>query len=558
MEARTHPCVEHHDGGGEQSGVDYTDHAHERHREQHGPYPEVICQQLSSLAGASQISIEFEKLRKEVREELSKGFTEIIDSITSERSNRDSTVKEVSQSEIVVRRPLTSAGSERLDLLPSQGESEAKYDPMSQLDEKVAGMSNKVDDLYALVRREWSLSSQMSKQKRWCSGRCSWQDIKVDHVSMMLIVLNVAFLGVEADIMLRTAGQGLPPPSWLDYCNTGFTVVFSLELLYKLFTQKCGFFKDPEQRSWNILDSMLVICALLDLLISFWNLTYLRAFRILRTIRAARALRVIGFIESLRTMVASISCAMPTLFWSLVLLALMLYSFTLVVSSGVEGYLRANGVDHQDEEVVGSFGSLGRALLSLFESISGGQDWAKSAAMLARVHWVCLPLFSVFVGFMSFAIMGVLTATIVNSIGSNLLSFDTDLVIDQRIKEDECVRAHLEILYRQVDTDGDGAVSKDQMKKAFQIKTTGAYLKSIGVSVDHTDHIFEIMDKNSNGSVSKEEFIAELTRHRGGATTVLDTSKRLSDQFAKLELKQKELLSMIESISMPAKREYSL
>merc|ERR1719245_1597150 len=60
------------------------------------------------------------------------------------------------------------------------------------------------------------------------------------------------------------------------------------------------------------------------------------------------------------------------------------------------------------------FGSLVKAMMSLFGAISGGVDWMEVSDALTSVHWLYQPVFIVYMCFMVFGVLNVFTGTFVD------------------------------------------------------------------------------------------------------------------------------------------------
>eukprot|EP00415_Alexandrium_ostenfeldii_P004273 UN4273 len=115
--------------------------------------------------------------------------------------------------------------------------------------------------------------------------------------------------------------------------------------------------------------------------------TVLRILRILRIIRILRVVRVLHLISELRTIVSSIIGSLKSLAWVVVLLLLVIYIVGVYFTQAITDRLvqLKNGSiapDQKDTDLQYFFGSLGRTILSLFQSMSGGADWDSMAGPL--------------------------------------------------------------------------------------------------------------------------------------------------------------------------------
>merc|ERR1711918_103030 len=99
--------------------------------------------------------------------------------------------------------------------------------------------------------------------------------------------------------------------------------------------------------------------------------------------------------------------------WGFALLSLVLYFFALVF---VQGLIEYRTLEHEDDPTkrgsVSNFGSFGDALLSLYMSVSGGQDWNIVYKDMQKAGTAYAVLFALFVFFCSFAVFNLITGLI--------------------------------------------------------------------------------------------------------------------------------------------------
>merc|ERR1712176_1419853 len=151
-------------------------------------------------------------------------------------------------------------------------------------------------------------------------------------------------------------------------------------------------------------------------------------------------IRTIRFYRSLRILVHSIFSTVRQLGWTLFLIFLIMYMFGIVFTQGTTMYLidLTNGVqvkpedlDHRDK-LEESYGSLPKAIYSLFKTICGGVDWEEMASPLSLLGWPFVTLFLVYVAFMYFAVLNVVVGVFCNSAIENAQK-DQDAMLDEQI-----------------------------------------------------------------------------------------------------------------------------
>merc|ERR1719433_1680275 len=121
------------------------------------------------------------------------------------------------------------------------------------------------------------------------------------------------------------SGRDVPMHFYVADCV--FALVFGVELCLRIWVYGRQFYRGEDWR-WNSFDACLVALSAVELMVSSLNLAFMRSLRIIRAVRVARIIRAVRFVRQLRLMIASIACCIPSLFWSTVLLAFVLYLFS--------------------------------------------------------------------------------------------------------------------------------------------------------------------------------------------------------------------------------------
>ena len=205
---------------------------------------------------------------------------------------------------------------------------------------------------------------------------------------MVVIVVNAITLGLETD---RSIMQAFGPV--LVFLDRVALVIFTVELLLKLFVYRLSFFRDP----WKIFDFIIVGISLLP---ATGNLSVLRALRILRV------LRLVSFVPSLRKVVGGLIAALPGMGSITALLLLVFYVFS-VMATQLYG-------DRFPEW----FGSVGASAYSLFQ-IMTLESWSMGIVRpVMEVFPHAWSFFIVFILCTSFTVLNLFIGIIVSAMQS--------------------------------------------------------------------------------------------------------------------------------------------
>merc|ERR1712066_371589 len=166
-----------------------------------------------------------------------------------------------------------------------------------------------------------------------------------------------------------------------------------------------------------------------------------------------------------------------------------------------------------------SYGNIVSACVTLIASISGGLDWIDASWPLLQIDPMYLIVYLSFVMFMVFGLMNILTGIFVAST-KEVSQVDRDLVIRSQLKDQRSFANQLKNVLRSIDKDGNGTVSKQELMDNLTSAEIGAYLKTLDVTVSDAQGVFKLLDVRGTGEVSIDEFVLSLMRFQGGARAV--------------------------------------
>lgn len=359
----------------------------------------------------------------------------------------------------------------------------------------------------------------------------------LEFVSGMLILFNTIYMVIEVEVAMASVRRGEATPEWIWWGGLVFTVLFSLELLARIANERRQFIAGSHWQ-WNVFDSVLVLFQVVDMVAKVANLSFFRGLRAMRAFRAVRVLRTARYVRELRLMVSSISCSLYSIFWSIVLLCLVLLFFAMAVQQTVQAELEADGLSHVHPDLLQYYRSLPISMLSLFMAISGGCDWKDLLEPLAEISRVYMVIFTLFVTFLLFGMLNILTAIFVEST-CKLAEVDADLVIKEHMDRDNSAMNKIRNFLRTADVDGSGTISQSEFESRLDDPAFKAQLQLCDLNIHEARGIFQLLDVNEQGDVGIEEFVYGLMRLKGGAkqvdiATMMYENKRVLSKIVEL------------------------
>merc|ERR1712233_260409 len=109
----------------------------------------------------------------------------------------------------------------------------------------------------------------------------------------------------------------------------------------------------------------------------------MRVLRLVRVGKVARIARMVRFFQEMRVLMSSIAGSFISMFWSFSLLSLIIFTFAIFFVQGFANFLSDTGADISKDDpgtldstllnaIAHGYSSVGRAMLSLFMSATGG------------------------------------------------------------------------------------------------------------------------------------------------------------------------------------------
>jgi len=300
-------------------------------------------------------------------------------------------------------------------------------------------------------------------------------------------------------------------------------------LLIRIAGNKWEFVTDRDERKWNAFDSLMLGLTVAELL---WQTVEkpggalnsgraIRFLKILRITRTVRIGRIIRYARTVQQIVYALQASVGTLFWSMLMVFMVLYCFSIAFVQGATEYLtefEAN--DQSDSDVADgfrkSYGCLGTAIYSLFMAMTGGRNWGEVIEPFLRVSWLYSALFILFISITYFGLLNVVTSIFVDSAMKSRQHYK-DLLIHDSSRKKERVHQHLRQLFAEMDAGHTGCIDQGDMERVLEDPNLNMYLESMDIFVNDARALFKLLDQDGAGKVSIDAFCDGCLRLKGEA-----------------------------------------
>jgi len=319
----------------------------------------------------------------------------------------------------------------------------------------------------------------------------------------LLIVANAFYLGYEMET------QHLRDEAFI--IQLSFSIFFSIEILFRIFVDRWRFFL--HNRTFNVIDILTVSASLFEVAPGgklhniAANSTVFRILRLLRLVRLANLMRL-SFFRELRLMVASLINCFKPMAWTLFLLLMVMYMFSLMFTEGVRGALSSGKVfSPKFSEAANQFATIAHSMKTLLSSLFGGVDWLQIVDMLSEMHFAYALLFFAYILFAQLALLNVVTGIFVECSIRAALN-DKQMMVQDQMTREGVHKAELEQLFAEADSQGDGFLTTEGLHTFLSDVGVRAFLKVLDITYKDPSELVVVLDCDADGIVTIDDFVA--------------------------------------------------
>lgn len=356
-----------------------------------------------------------------------------------------------------------------------------------------------------------------------------------DQFAATLLLANACFIGFEVE--LRGQGQATDDLNYL-IADIAFCLLFGGELIFRILGAGWYNFYFDVAWQWAWFDTAVVCSQVFELLLTFASRTsgemanFLalgRLARVVRIVRVVRVVRVLRFFRSFRILLTMIFGTLKNGVWAALLLILIMYIFGVFFAQNVADTIahektdESEGYEPMDEKhkvaLYLYFGTLPRAVFTLFKSIIGGLDWHDVVLPLSQCGWWNVLFFLAYMIFIQLVVMNVVTGLFLQS-AIEQAQQDQEHGIQVRLDEKEVFVTRLEQLFKELDSSNDGSISLQEFEAHLQSPHMQALLQTFEIENADAWTLFKLLDADGGGSVDIDEFVSGCIRLKGPARSI--------------------------------------
>eukprot|EP00746_Dinoflagellata_sp_MGD_P123540 gnl/MRDRNA2_/MRDRNA2_58171_c0_seq1.p1 gnl/MRDRNA2_/MRDRNA2_58171_c0~~gnl/MRDRNA2_/MRDRNA2_58171_c0_seq1.p1 ORF type:complete len:632 (+),score=131.16 gnl/MRDRNA2_/MRDRNA2_58171_c0_seq1:121-2016(+) len=367
----------------------------------------------------------------------------------------------------------------------------------------------------------------------------------------MMIMANSIVMGLELEYraMDSAAVIGVHPDegNWPD-ADAAFAVlehVFAIFFLVELMLRVSAIGKQYFKQALNWMDILIVAVSVLELYVfaligaELPNVSFIRVLRIFKMVKALRIVRVLKFFENLRILVTAIVFSLKSFMWSVLLLGIVALIASIFMTQSLQTYLQDETADRDNQkQVYLYFGSWSRSCITIFEMTLAIGTWGRCGRIVIfGVSRYYALFFFGYLALVSFAMIRVIAALFLKDTLASAAK-DNEVVMAEVNRDPDYVR-NIQRVFREMDTNGDGYVSLNEMHVMLKDEHICAWLQELGIVPRELQGLLELMD-DGDDTLEFCEFLAGIMRMKAASKGV---------DLATLLLENKKILSRVVSVS---------
>jgi hypothetical protein len=266
------------------------------------------------------------------------------------------------------------------------------------------------------------------------------------------------------------------------------------------------------------LDSAIVLITTVEVL-ALAPLASVSSIRLLRLVKSARAFKIfrtMSYFSSLRLLISSFIRSLASLFWSLVVMFLLLLIFAIFLCQALHDFI----VDERNDLatriwVNRMYGSGHRAMYTAFEMTFSGCWPNYVRRVIEEVNHFYAIFFLLYIAVIFFGMIRVISALFLKETLAQA-SHDTEMMVLERQRRGQKLRRELEDLFDEADLAGNGSLALEEWDALLSHPKVVIFLRELGIEAEDAHMLFDLLH-DGDGNLTKKDFVNGVSKLKGEA-----------------------------------------
>ncbi|CAJ1451111.1 unnamed protein product [Effrenium voratum] len=316
-----------------------------------------------------------------------------------------------------------------------------------------------------------------------------------------------------------------------------FCAIYLLDVTIRVFVLRKEWYYDHIE-GWmylNMFDALLVAANLVELIAlpvpgpyESWlfagdqqHAATIRVIKLVRIVRTLRIFKTVSLFRQLRILVGTCIASVGALFWSMILLLVLMVGFALAMCQALQIFVLDTGANLEDRlAMYDLYGSFAKAFYTTFELTFSGSWPLRVRPITEKVSpWYAIP-FLTYIALVVFAVIRIVTALFLKETLTSAAN-DADMVLEDAVRSTKDYQVKIEGLFHladawlvaamaplATDNDGDGTLSYEEFHETMTLPSVMNYLKSMDLTVHDCKPLFELLDDGAS-QVNPKPFVSK-------------------------------------------------
>merc|ERR1712008_39418 len=218
---------------------------------------------------------------------------------------------------------------------------------------------------------------------------------------------------------------------------------------------------------------------------------------------------------------------LKSLTWTVLLLVTILFLFGVLYTQAAtmyftDGFCNATGRtcppsknDVENTQLFFYFGTVPKAILSLFKTLTGGVSWQEVLVPVEELGMFWAIFFVALISFCYLAVLNIVTGIVCSSSIESAVE-DLDLQVQAHVANKDKFTKQLTKLFEEIDEDHSGNITRQELEDAIQAdeRQAAAVFSAIGISMETALQLCALLDLDGNRTIDIEEFVESCLKLR--------------------------------------------
>eukprot|EP00927_Polykrikos_kofoidii_P006734 TRINITY_DN12722_c0_g4_i1.p1 TRINITY_DN12722_c0_g4~~TRINITY_DN12722_c0_g4_i1.p1 ORF type:complete len:566 (+),score=67.61 TRINITY_DN12722_c0_g4_i1:77-1774(+) len=330
----------------------------------------------------------------------------------------------------------------------------------------------------------------------------------VEGIMSFIVSANVVLVVLETDF--RAVNGDSDIPNWMMHLNTGFLLVYTVELVVRINARRRAYFDDWGNRLDVVILLSEVLLGYVLVNVGIPSTLPLRVVRFFRLVRAAKAIR---HFRELYVMTHGLASSFRAIFWATCLLFVSLLFSAIVaveIIHPINLEVAADGEYADCSRCPRAFETVAASMLTFVAQILAGDSWSVLSVPIIEKKPATAILFLFVLLITNLWVLNLILSVIVDSAHE---AREADIKQKLFEKEQSYMRAKkdLEKLCNEMDVSSDGSLCLDEVIRGYETKQDFRDLMNVlDAKKEDMPLIFAMMDSDKSGNITAAEFVEQL------------------------------------------------